>query len=78
MTNPGQARERTPEPEFRELLEGTREQVRELGSFETLFWLVCEKRPRELEAKPMGPYASAELTVAWSSTAEWHLPFPLP
>jgi hypothetical protein len=49
--------------EFRELLEGTREQVRELGSFETLFWMVCEKGPRELEAKPMGPYGSADLYV---------------
>ena len=49
--------------EFLELLEATRPQVRELGNFETLFQLVCEKGPEELEAKPMGPCGDADIYV---------------
>jgi hypothetical protein len=49
--------------EMRSLLEGPRDQVKEVGSFQTLFNLACHLGPRDLEGGPMGPYGSAHLYV---------------
>jgi len=45
------------------LLEGSRDQVRELGNFESLFGLVCKDGPEDLDARPMGPYGSAYIYI---------------